>query len=102
MKNDKIPPRIPLWFRVLMIITALPLVGWPWLMGQATLTFGDVEEDSFSWTFVMLLPLYVMLSTWVSYRVYPSWPALAWILQILQVMTYVALWVLVQYGLRIV
>ncbi len=102
MKTDKIPPCIPLRFKVLTVITALPLFAWPWLMRQAALTLGDMGEDSLSWTFVMLLPLYVVLSTWISYRVYSSWRVLAWILQVLQVMVYIALWILVQYGLRIV
>ncbi len=102
MKNDKGASRVPVGFKVLMLITALPLLAWPWLMGEATVAFGDRGEDALQWAFVMLLPLYVVLSTWISYRIYSGWQAVAWILQMLQVLVYVSLWMLVQCGSGIV
>ncbi len=89
-------PRIPGWFKILILITALPLFAWPWLMRRATDVFTDNGMDnSLPWTFVMLLPLYVVLSTWISYRVYPTRREVAWILQGLQILVYAAMLMLV-------
>ncbi len=88
--------RVPGWFSILILITALPILAWPWLMGQATVGFAEgMTDDSLPWVLLMLLPLYVVLSTWCSYRVYGSWRVLAWVLQALQILVYLAISVLV-------
>ncbi len=102
MESNQHSSRVPLWFKVLILITALPLFVWPWLMGQATIAFGDSGENALPWALVMLLPLYVLVSTWISYRIYPGWQAAAWVLQGLQLLVYAALWLLVQGGSGIV
>ena len=43
----------------------------------------------------MLLPLYVVVSTWISYRVYASRPEVSWVLQVVQLLVYGALCMLV-------
>ena len=65
-------------------------------MSRATEVFTENDmADSMPWTLVMLLPLYVVLSTWISYRVYASRPEISWILQGVQVLVYGAMLMLV-------
>lgn len=96
MKKDNYSRKVPGWFKVLILITALPIFAWPWLMSRATSAFTESGmDDSLPWTFVMLMPLYVVLSIWISYRVYASRPEVSWILQALQILVYIALAILV-------
>ncbi len=96
MKKDDYSRKVPAWVKVLMLITALPVFAWPWLMSRATEIFTDSGMDnSLPWTFVMLLPLYVVVSTWISYRVYTTRREVSWILQGLQILVYVTMAMLV-------
>lgn len=96
MTTEKQSPRIPGWFKILILVTASPLFAWPLLMSRATDVFTDSGMDNtLPWTFVMLLPLYVVLSTWISYRVYATRKEVAWILQGLQILVYLAMFILV-------
>ena len=83
-------------FKILILITALPVFAWPWLMNRATFVFVEkAAGDALPWALVMLLPLYVVLSTWISYRVYSTRREISWILQGLQMLVYLALFVLI-------
>ncbi|HIZ25552.1 hypothetical protein [Barnesiella sp. An55] len=96
MEKENYSRKVPGWFKVLILITALPIFAWPWLMSRATETFTNSGTDnSLPWAFVMLLPLYVVLSTWISYRVYASRREVSWILQGLQILVYIAMAMLV-------
>ena len=96
MKKDDYSRKVPAWVKVLMLITALPVFAWPWLMSRATEIFTySGMDNSLPWTFVMLLPLYVVVSTWISYRVYTTRREVSWILQGLQILVYVAMAMLV-------
>lgn len=96
MEKENYSRKVPGWFKVLILITALPVFFWPWLMSRATEAFTDGDMgNSLPWTLVMLLPLYVVLSTWISYRVYVTRREVSWVLQALQILVYVAMAVLV-------
>lgn len=96
MEKENYSRKVPGWFKVLMLVTALPVFVWPWFMSRATETFTEgATDNTLPWTLVMLLPLYVVLSTWISYRVYAARPEVSWILQVLQVLVYAAMLVLV-------
>ena len=96
MGKENYSHKVPGWFKVLLLVTALPVFAWPWLMSRATEVFTENDmADSMPWTLVMLLPLYVVLSTWISYRVYASRPEISWILQGVQVLVYGAMLTLV-------
>lgn len=75
MEKEKSSREVPGWFKILILITALPVFAWPWLMNRATFVFVEkAAGDALPWALVMLLPLYVVLSTWISYRVYSTRP----------------------------
>ena len=96
MEKEKSSREVPGWFKILILITALPVFAWPWLMNRATFVFVEkAAGDALPWALVMLLPLYVVLSTWISYRVYSTRREISWILQGLQMLVYWALLVLI-------
>lgn len=96
MKKDNYSRKVPVRAKVLMLVTALPVFAWPWLMTRATEVFTDSATDnSLPWAMVMLLPLYVVVSTWISYRVYATRREVTWILQGLQILVYAAMLMLV-------
>ena len=81
MEKEKSSREVPGWFKILILTT-----------------FVFVEKaagDALPWALVMLLPLYVVLSTWISYRVYSTRREISWILQGLQMLVYLALFVLI-------
>ena len=85
MEKEKSSREVPGWFKILILITALPVFAWPWLMSRVTFVFVEkAAGDALPWALVMLLPLYVVLSTWISYRVYSTRREISWILQGLQ------------------
>ena len=66
------------------------------ILNRATFVFVEkAAGDALPWALVMLLPLYVVLSTWISYRVYSTRREISWILQGLQMLVYLALFVLI-------
>lgn len=96
MGKENYSRKVPGGFKVLILIMALPVFAWPWLMSRATETFAENGTDnSLPWAFVMLLPLYVVVSAWISYRVYASRPEVSWVLQVVQLLVYGALCLLV-------
>ena len=96
MEKEKSSREVPGWFKILNLITALPVFAWPWLMSRVTFVFVEkAAGDALPWALVMLLPLYVVLSSWISYRVYSTRREISWILQGLQMLVYLALFVLI-------
>jgi len=93
MEKEKSSREVPGWFKILILITALPVFA---LMSRVTFVFVEkAAGDALPWALVMLLPLYVVLSTWISYRVYSTRREISWILQGLQMLVYLALFVLI-------
>ena len=59
MEKEKSSREVPGWFKILILITALPVFAWPWLMNRATFVFVEkAAGDALPWALVMLLPLY--------------------------------------------
>lgn len=89
----------PLWFVVVLVVMALPMIGYPRLLQVAMLeNVEGVNLDILS-LLVYAMPVYVIASQVFSYKVYNQWSALAWVLQVLLFVTYaVSWWLVVQVG----
>ena len=89
----------PLWFVAVLVVMALPLIGYPRLLQVAMLeNVEGVNLDILS-LLVYAMPVYVIASQVFSYKVYSQWSALAWVLQVLLFVTYaVSWWLVVQVG----
>ena len=91
MKRDStnITP-VPAWLVVVLVVMALPLIFYPYLLTHydAGCTPGvDYEMLRF---LIYILPVYVILSQWLSYKMYVQWQVLVWILQFLLLVVYAA------------
>ncbi len=64
---------VPWWFIVVLLVMALPIVGWPWVMSS-------MPENSENSTLVMCFPIYALLSLYLAYRSFAQRQAIAWIL----------------------
>lgn len=75
-------------FRLIALLCCLPLLGAPELIGRCP-TEGSAK------TFVMLYPIYVVLTAYLAVKSYPERPTLAWILLALLLLTHAAIWLLI-------
>lgn len=82
MNSSKRPP---VWFRLIVTATIVPLLSWPWLLSDIP------SADATMRTLLLCLPAYVMLSAYIAYRTYCERPEVAWILIFLAWVSYVAL-----------
>lgn len=81
---------VPVWFVVLLVAMALPLLFYPHLLaGIGTNSIEGVDNDMFR-QLIYIMPVYVVVSQCMSYKMYPQWPALAWVLQFLLLAVYAA------------
>ena len=89
----------PLWFVAVLVVMALPMIGYPRLLQVAMLeSVEGVNLDILS-LLVYAMPVYVIASQVFSYKVYSQWSALAWVLQVVLFVTYaVSWWLVVQVG----
>ena len=90
---DNTPSRPPLWFCIVLVLMSLPLLGYPQLL--ALILDADIEGiDKGTMRFVVyLLPLYVVGSQWISFRIYNERKTEAWILQAMLLIVYMCcLW----------
>ena len=96
MKNDKFyQERPPHWFVLLLVLSALPLLATPYLWGLVV-QYGWVGSGVDTLRFVMYaLPVYIVATQWMSYRLYRERKMVAWILQAMLWLVYLfaALWV---------
>lgn len=79
---------VPTWFVIVLVIMALPLLFYPYLFAHydaRCIPGVDYEMLKF---LIYILPIYVILSQWLSYKMYVQWPALAWVLQFLLLAVY--------------
>lgn len=79
---------VPTWFVVVLVIMALPLLFYPYLFAHydaRCIPGVDYEMLKF---LIYILPIYVILSQWLSYKMYVQWRALAWVLQALLLVVY--------------
>lgn len=81
---------VPVWFVVLLVAMALPLLFYPYLLaGIGANGIEGVDNDMFR-QLIYIMPVYVVVSQCMSYKMYPQWPALAWVLQFLLLAVYAA------------
>ena len=96
MKNDKVnQERPPRWFVLLLVLLALPLPAVPYLwvlVEEHSWAVGSVDTLRFV---MYALPIYIVVSQWMSYRLYCERKMVAWILQAMLLLVYLfaALWV---------
>lgn len=86
--NDDIPQQpVPLWVKVLIVLTALPVLDLPWLWA------GDPVTDTGK-VLLWLYPAYVVVSAVCEWLAYRRRPEVTWILMLLLVLAHAAMWVL--------
>ena len=89
MSEDPRHKKFPLWAKLLIILSALPVVLLPMIIGNCSTT--RYEEIK---VFILIYPLYVVASTilaWICYRQRPEMTA---ILIVLLLLTHMAMWML--------
>jgi len=77
--------RVPVWFAVICIIAALPVLAFPSVLSSAQ------EAHSL---FIRLWPVYAIASSWLAWSVYFQRRPLAWILIVLTLMSHTAIFAL--------
>ena len=89
MNENVAKQKIPLWVKVLIIITSLPVVMLPVIISHCSPA--RYEEIKL---FLIFYPFYVLASAimaWISYR---SRPEITTILVLLMLLTHIAMWFL--------
>lgn len=74
---------VPWWFIVVLLVMALPMIAWPWVMGA-------MPENNENGTLVMCFPIYALLSLYLAYRSFSQRPTVAWVLLAVLLIAYVA------------
>ena len=80
--------KTPIWVTVIIIIFALPLFQFPYLLGLCA-------ADSFERILVWIYPFYVVIASYLAYICYDQRPTMTCILLILIAMTHAGIWLLV-------
>ncbi len=89
MNSEDLPPqKRPLWFKILVIACALPVLAYPALLSRCP-AGGPAE------TFLWFYPIYVVVAAVCAWLCWPSRRETAWILLALMLLTNAAMWVLV-------
>lgn len=83
MKRD-----VPKWFIALIIVVALPVAGYPWLLSMWPAGTDGVEDKIIIWVY----PAYVVLSGVLAGVCWPRRRAESWILLVLMVLAHAAMW----------
>ena len=89
MSEDVAKRKFPWWVKLLIVISALPVLMLPVIIGKCDVT--RYEEIKI---FILMYPLYVVASAilaWISYR---QRPEMTVILIALMLLTHVAMWML--------
>lgn len=89
MSNSNEKKKFPWWVKLLIIVSALPVMMLPAIIGKC----GAMQYESAK-MFFMFYPLYVIASTilaWISYR---QRPEISLILIIILWLTHIAMWML--------
>lgn len=79
------PQRAPLWILVVVIVSILPVVGWPWYMSQYGLQQGG--QTAFLAT---VFPIYIILCGYLAYRCYLYRKEVTYVLLAIMWMSYAA------------
>ena len=87
--SEHVDRKFPLWVKLLIIISALPMVMLPIIIGNCdAVRYEEVK------LFIVIYPLYVLASAvmaWISYR---QRPEVAMILIIMTLLSHIAMWML--------
>ena len=87
--SEHVDRKFPLWVKLLIIISALPVVMLPIIIGNCdAVRYEEIKM------FIMIYPLYVLASaimTWISYR---QRPEVAIILIVITLLSHIAMWML--------
>lgn len=75
---------MPLWAKILIIVSALPVFSYPWLLANA-------GNDSETRTFLWLYPIYVLVSAVCAWLCWPDRREISWILIVLMLLTHAAM-----------
>ena len=81
---------VPVWLVVVLVVMALPLFFYPHLLARYDVSCMPGVDYEMLRLLIYLLPVYVILSQWLSYKMYVQWRALVWILQFLLLAVYAA------------
>ena len=87
--SERIDRKFPLWVKLLIIISALPVVMLPVIISSC----GAARYEEVK-LFIMIYPFYVLASavmSWISYR---QRPEVTMILIVMMLLTHVAMWML--------
>lgn len=86
--------RPPRWFVVVIVVTMLPILLYPWFWAfMQSHTIAGIDNAIFR-PLLYLLPIYMLATGWVSCYIYAERRVVAWLLQILLLLCYVAcLWI---------
>lgn len=80
---------IPLWFKVIVLVCALPVLAFPFLLA-------DAPEGGSARTLMFLYPAYVIGSAICALICYGQRPEVSWILLVLMLLTHAAMWILIK------
>ena len=81
---------VPSWFVAVLVVMALPLIFYPYLLAHYDVSCVPGVDYEMLRFLIYILPIYVILSQWLSYKMYVQWRALVWILQFLLLAVYAA------------
>lgn len=91
--SERVDRKFPLWVKLLIIISALPVVMLPVIISNCGVA--RYEEVKL---FIMIYPFYVLASAimaWISYR---QRPEVAMILIVITLLSHIAMWMLPSAG----
>lgn len=74
--------RAPVWFTVICIVAALPVLAFPTVLGMAP------KQHSL---IIKLWPVYAIASSWFAWVCYSQRPTLSWILIILTLLSHASI-----------
>jgi len=77
---------MPIWAKFLIIISALPVLAYPWMISNAG---SEIR------TFLLIYPLYVLVSAICAWICWPDRREISWILIVLMLLTHAAMLYLV-------
>lgn len=89
------PARPPHYFIAVLVVTSLPLLGYPffWAYLKGHVIMG-INDDMMRFL-IYALPVYIIASQWMSYWIYNERKNIAWVLQFTLLVTYgLCLWML--------
>lgn len=81
--------KLPLWLKILIIVSALPVFCLPALLARA-----DGGSQQVLWL-IRCYPVAIVLAAWCAWMAYGQRPELTWILIVIMWLTNGAMWMLV-------